>query len=475
VGQEITTCEFSTADFAEFQRRLKEETQLLASWFQDSVFADEGGVGGLELEACLLDSMGEPAPLNQQLLEHLNEPLVVPELAKFNVEINNTPRLLTGNVFEQMYHELAEIWQRCNRVANQLSASMGIVGILPSLRQDTLSLDNMSPMNRYQALNDQVFKLRHGQPVKLHIQGQETLDIYHQDVMLESAATSLQIHLQAGLQEASKLYNLSKIVSAPMVAVSANAPFLFARALWDETRIPLFEQAISVGASPLTKRVSFGIRYVYQSMLENFNANLQRYPVLLPKLMDDPVEKLSHLRLHNGTIWRWNRPLIGFDQKGKPHLRIEHRVVPAGPSLKDMIANAAFYFGLVTGLAEQYEQPEIAMGFLRARSNFYQAARYGLRSKLYWFGWDAVAADQLIRDHLLAIAYKGLQILGVDEVSTQYWLGLIHQRVESGTTGAFWQRAWVAQHGRDMPGLTLAYLACQDSGKPVHEWPIARH
>jgi gamma-glutamyl:cysteine ligase YbdK (ATP-grasp superfamily) len=471
MGQEITSSNFTEADFAEFQRRLVAETLLLEELFNEGGFDNQGDVGGLELEACILNQQGEPVPLNQPLLAGLDERFVVPELATFNVEINTTPRQLQADALERMFDELQGIWRQCNRQAAGLGASMGMVGILPSLKQAHLTLDNMSPLNRYQALNDQVFKLRQGQPVELHIDGRERLDLCHEDVMLESAATSFQIHLKVAANQAAKLYNLSKIVSAPMVALSANSPFLFGKSLWDETRIPLFEQSISVGASDLTKRVSFGIRYLYQSMMESFRANLKRYPVMLPRLMDEPLERMAHLRLHNGTIWRWNRPLIGFDEQQRPHLRIEHRVVPAGPSLPDMIANAAFYFGLVTRLAERYQQPEQEMGFIRARSNFYQAARFGLQSQLYWFGWQSVPADQLIAKQLLPLARQGLLSLGIDPASVEYWLGIIEARVRRGINGAVWQKQWVASHGMDMPGLTLAYLERQESGKPVHEWP----
>ncbi|PVV23700.1 MAG: glutamate--cysteine ligase [gamma proteobacterium symbiont of Ctena orbiculata] len=471
MGQEIETCEFSAHDFAEFQRRLGRETQLLAEWFEEGVFASDGAIGGYELEACLLDRDANPAPLNQPLLERLDESLVVPELATFNVEINSTARALQGDVFERMAEELQSIWDKSNRAAQPLGARMGMIGIMPSLQQQqALTLHNMSPLNRYQALNDQVFKLRHGKPLTVQIEGRETLNIEHDDVMLESAATSFQIHLQADAKRAALLYNLSKIASAPMVAVSANSPYLFGHDLWDETRIPLFEQSISVGASDLTKRVSFGIRYLYASMMENFEANYQRYPVLLPLLMDEPVEKLAHLRLHNGTIWRWNRPLIGFDDNGRPHLRIEHRVVPAGPSVIDAIANAAFYFGLVTGLAERYATPETEMGFIRARSNFYNAARMGLKAELFWFDWNTCPAETLIREQLLGVAGDGLRHLGIDAASIDYWLGIIEQRVVRGINGATWQRQWVARHGPHFQRLMEAYLEQQESGKPVHEW-----
>ncbi|MET0003847.1 MAG: glutamate--cysteine ligase [gamma proteobacterium symbiont of Ctena orbiculata] len=472
MGQEIESSEFSAHDFAEFQRRLKRETELLAEWFDAGVFTSEGAVGGFELEACLLDRSAGPAPLNQPLLEKLDEPLVVPELATFNVEINSTARLLQGDVFERMAEELQRVWDKCNRLAQPLGARMGMIGIMPSLQQQALTLHNMSPLNRYQALNEQVFKLRHDRPLLVHIEGRETLDLQHDDVMLESATTSFQIHFQVDEKSAAKLYNLSKIASAPMVAVSANSPYLFGYDLWDETRIPLFEQSIAVGASDLSKRVSFGIRYVYESMMENFLANLQRYPVLLPLLMDEPAEKLAHLRLHNGTIWRWNRPLIGFDDSGRPHLRIEHRVVPAGPSVSDCIANAAFYFGLVSGLANRYESPESDMGFIRARSNFYNAAREGLQAELFWFNWKTCRAEELIREQLLGVAREGLTSLGIETASINYWLGIIQQRVVRGINGATWQRQWVSRHGMAFQALMEAYLEQQESGKPVHEWSL---
>jgi hypothetical protein len=397
---------------------------------------------------------------------------VVPELATFNLEINSTARPLEGHVFSHMAAELSQVWSACNAVAASLDARLGMVGILPTLRQKHLTLANMSPLNRYRALNEQVFKLREGRPVVLEIEGKKPLHLRHEDVMLESATTSFQIHLQVSAEQAAQIYNLSKIVSGPMVAVCANSPFLFGYELWDETRIPLFEQAISVGASDLTKRVSFGVCYVRASIMENFTANLQRYPVLLPLLMDEPLEKLAHLRLHNGTIWRWNRPLIGFDAKGQPHLRIEHRVVPAGPSLVDCIANAALYFGLVTGLAAANTSLESELGFMRARSNFYAAARFGLDAELFWRDWRQIKASELLHKVLLPRAREGLGLLGIDGAEIDQWLGIIEGRLAQHQTGAGWQRAWVRQHGPDMQGLTQAYLEHQQGGQPVHEWRI---
>jgi gamma-glutamyl:cysteine ligase YbdK (ATP-grasp superfamily) len=471
MGQEIASSQFSEEDFTEFQHRLEAETLLLEQWFNDGLFSDEQFVAGFELEACLLDEALDPAPINQAFLDRLDDPLVFPELAVFNIEMNSTPRQLSGDVFSRMAQELGQVWGHCRDIADDLQARPAMVGILPTLQQEDLTLMNMSPLNRYQALNEQVFKMRRDQPVELKIDGVSPLQLYHADVMLESAATSFQIHLQVSATLAAKLYNLSKAVSAPMVAVSANSPFLFRHDLWDETRIPLFEQAISIGASDLTKRVSFGIRYVYESIMENFTANLRRYPVLLPRLMEEPVERLAHLRLHNGTIWRWNRPLIGFDEAGKPHLRIEHRVVPSGPSVVDCIANMAFYFGMIRELATLQDDDSMPVDFSQARSNFYEAARRGLEARLEWSG-ATVDAKTLLQKHLLPLSREGLRRLGVNESEIKQWLGVIEDRVESGQTGARWQREWIGRHGASMHGLLQAYLERQESGMPVNLWSL---
>lgn len=472
MGQEIASSQFGPEDFAEFKARLEAETRLLEQWFEDGLFAVGHNVGGFELECCLLDGGGNPAPLNQQFLERFDNPLVVPELATFNLEINSTARSLEGAVFGRMAHELSGLWEQCNLAAGGMQAQLGMVGILPTLKPHHLTLANMSPLNRYRALNEQVFRLRQGMPVELEIDGRVPLRMQHDDVMLESATTSFQIHLQANPIQSARYYNLAKMVSAPMVAVCANSPFLFGHELWDETRIPLFEQSISVGASDLTKRVSFGVRYVNESIMENFIANLHRYPILLPRLMDEPVESLAHLRLHNGTIWRWNRPLIGFNAQGIPHLRIEHRVVPAGPSVADSIANAAFFFGLVSGLEPVYAELEAGLQFEQARANFYLAAREGLRADLLWTDSRPVTAVRLLKDLLLPKAKLGLERLGVDQNEIEYWLGIIAGRLETEQTGAAWQRGWMHRHGNDVVGLMQAYLEHQQSGMPVHEWGL---
>jgi len=295
-----------------------------------------------------------------------------------------------------------------------------------------------------------------------------------------STATTFQIHLQVPPQLAVRAYNASIIASAPLVAVSANSPYLFGHDLWAETRIPLFEQSVEVGgyeenAHGPMRRVSFGSGYARASLQEVFTENLDHFPALLPVLFDEPPERLAHLRLHNGTLWRWNRPLIGFTsspQGDRPHLRIEQRVVPAGPTIADTVANAAFFYGLCQALSQRDEGAETRLPFTTARDNFYAAARHGLDAQLTWLDGNKQPVQSLLLKTLLPLAAQGLETQGIERNEAEHYLGIIESRVKNACNGAAWQRAYVARHGPDMQALLAAYLERQHNGVAVHEWDI---
>ena len=478
MGQEIPRSQFSRQDFQRFRERLDQETALLADWLRDDRLASISGIGGFEIEAWLVDRKGRPAPLNRVFLERLADPLVVPELSLFNIELNTPPLPLYGDALRQMHANLDSLWQRCQRVASELDASVALIGILPTLRDQDLSLEHMSEWARYRAINEQILARRRGQPMELAIHGVETLRLTHADVMLEAATTSFQTHLQVTAQEAPAFFNAALALAAPMVAVTANSPLLFGKVLWEETRIPLFEQGVALAGGersddPGWRRVTFGHGYVQDSVLELFAENLAHYPPLLPvDLSAESAEQLPHLRLHNGTIWRWNRPLIGFEADGTPHLRIEHRVMPAGPSLPDTIANAALYYGLVHALARMTPPVATLLDFGQCRANFYAAARDGLRAEVVWLNGRRLPMRQLLLEELLPLARRGLVALEIDGADITDYLGLITARVDSGCTGADWQRRFLARHGSDLTALTLAYMEQQQSGKPVAEWRL---
>jgi gamma-glutamyl:cysteine ligase YbdK (ATP-grasp superfamily) len=474
MGDEINSRYFDAEHFSAFRARLDEEHALLRQHFAQNQFSARGDVAGFELEAWLVDDAGDPLPRNAEFLTVLNNPLVVPELATYNVELNGSPSALTGKVFSRLYDELSATWHACQQTAQSLGFGLVTIGILPTVKEAMLNSAHMSSMQRYHSLNDRVMALRDGRPLSVEIDGDVPLCTTHSDVMLEAATTSFQIHLQCRPEQASRDFNASLIASAPMVAVSANSPFLFGHALWDETRIPLFEQAVDVGERYLP-RVSFGRDYVHQSLLEIFEENYRDHLILLPAVQDSPPNRFSHVRFHNGTLWRWNRPLIGFDFDGQVHMRIEHRVVPAGPTLRDCIANAAFYYGLIYGLSTWREPIESRLPFAKARDNFYSAARYGLNARLLWtdeHGERELGARQLVLEELLPLARRGLQTRNIPDGEIDEYLNIIGARVETSQNGAAWQRRWVAMHGTDLHALVRAYRERQESGEPVHTWSL---
>lgn len=476
MGQDVSSSRFTRQDFRAFERQLQQETEELQQWFLDRAFVADGLTAGFEMEAWLIDHDQRPAPVNEAFFSRSNNPMIVPELAQFNIEFNVEPQSLRGLALTKLRDEIDTTTRLCRHIAGEMDIDVLMMGILPTLTETDLTLANMSQTERFRALNEQVLRQRKGQPLNLTIQGAEHLRVSHFDVMLESAATSFQIHLQVPPDQAVRYYNASCIVSAPLVAACANSPYFFGKDLWDETRIPLFEQSVALHACDtsdcsMLSRVTFGNAYIGESLFESFTENLRCFPVLLPARLDEQMP-MAHVRLHNGTIWRWNRPLIGFDDRGRPHLRIEQRVVPAGPTVADSIANAAFYYGLVHELAMQECPPETQLPFQTTRENFYKAARLGLRASIPWLDGQTVPLTQLIVDSLLPQARRGLERLDIARNDIDDYLGIIEARVRSGRNGAGWQRAYVAKYGLDAAPLTATYLANQLQGIPVHEWSL---
>lgn len=471
MGQEVQTDHFRQHHFHAFEQRHKIEMEHLRALFASDGFSSKAEICGLELEAWIVSPEGRPLPINDTLLERLDNPAVVPELSRFNIEFNAEPQPLAGAGLANLCEELALHWQQAGQAARELDASLVAIGILPTIEDEHLTLKNMSAQKRYKALNEQVLRLRQGRPLRLDIRGHsDHLLTEHTDVMLEAAATSLQLHLQVPAKRAHHYYNAALVLAAPTIAIAANAPFLFGKNLWDETRIPVFEQAVAMsGEMP---RVHFGTSYARESLEELFVANFEQYPVLLPMAQDAPAERLAHVRLHNGTIWRWVRPLIGFDPDGTPHLRIEHRVFSAGPTMADMAANTSFFYGLVHALVEMDTELETQLPFENAATNFYEAARYGLLGSVRWLDGQQWKLGDLIQHQLLPLAERGLEQLGVDANIIERDLAILSSRVTSGQNGAVWQRQFIAKHGPDRLALTCAYRERQLSGEPVHRWTV---
>ena len=480
------------ASLRAFTRHLLADLRALELMLRNGLL--ESGVRriGAEQEMFLLDRHFRPAPLAVPMMEKLRaDGHFTTEVAKFNLEFNTDPLEFGGDCLSRLERQLSELLDRARGAARELDAEVALIGILPTIEISDLTLENMTPVPRYFALNDAMRRLR-GKDWEFFIKGADELIIRHDSVMVEACNTSFQLHYQVGPEEFAPLYNLTQAVAAPVLAAAANSPLLFGRRLWRETRIALFQQSVDHRAAGLhlreqAPRVSFGRRWVDESVLEIFREDIARFKVLLSADIDedslallahDRVPALKALRLHNGTIYRWTRPCYGVFE-GKPHLRIENRILPSGPTVLDEMANAAFWFGLLSGLSRIYPDIRRVMEFDVAHENFVAAARLGLRAQFGWPGHQQVPADELILEELLPLAREGLAQRGVDPADSDRYLGVLEERVRSKRTGAHWQLESFAllrdRGGRAerLAAITAATVENQKSGRPVHLWPLA--
>jgi len=463
----------------------------------DRMIADgaiESGVRriGAEQEMVLVDRNYQPAPISDRVLETLNDERFTTELARFNIECNLTPLIFGGDCLRQMELQLTDLLAHARAAAQRHAADVLLTGIAPTLGQTHISMDYITPKPRYYALNDALCRMRGGE-YEFRLSGTDELVIKHDSVMLEACNTSFQVHFQVSPDEFARRYNIAQAVLAPVLAVAANSPLLFGKRLWHETRIELFQQAVDTRSSTTQAdermgRVSFGQRWVRESVMEIFREDVSRFRVLLSSELGEDsfdvvaaggVPELRALRLHNSTVYRWNRPCYGIHQ-GRPHLRIENRVLPAGPTVLDSIANAALWFGLMGGMANAYDDVTRVLDFDDVKGNFMSAARLGLRAQFTWLDGDKpMPAQDLLRSELIPLARQGLADANIAAEDIDRYLGVIEQRVETGRNGANWMLASLASmKGQGAPGEKLTSLAGtalarQWEGAPVHAWPLA--
>ncbi len=475
-----------------FVRALLEDVRALERMLEEGRI--ESGVRriGAEQELVLVDSDLAPAPVAECVLEGLAHPQFTTELGRFNLEANLTPQVLGGDCLSRMETELIGLLDRAQVVADdQCGARVLTCGILPTLDLAHLCLENMTPSPRFHRLNQVMSELRRGGFHTL-IKGTDELQVRHDSVMLEACNTSFQVHFQVGPEEFAPLYNVAQVVTAPVLAAAVNSPLLLGHRLWHETRVALFQQSLDERsethqARGVRTRVSFGDSWVEDSVLEIIREDIARFRVLLSTELDEPpmdvldrgeIPALSALRLHNGTVYRWNRPCLGM-VGGTAHLRIENRVLPSGPTVVDEFANAAFFFGLMSALSDEYGDVSRVMDFDEVRGNFHAAARYGLQAQFQWIGGRSVTAGELILDHLLPLAREGLRVQKIRGPDISRYLGVLEERVRSGRTGAQWTLdSWTgmgAEASRDARchALVDATLSNQATGRPVHTWELA--
>lgn len=472
-----------------FMKRLLNDLAVLERALQEGIFETDLRRIGAEQEFFLVDDCWQPAPLAMEILKELDDRRFTTELARFNLEANLDPLVFGGRCLRELEEQLQELWESLRRAASRLGAKPLVTGILPTLRKSHMGLHNMTPRPRYYALNDAVQRLRRGD-FRIHIKGADEIILRHKSVMLEACNTSFQVHFQVAPKEFAELYNVAQLVTAPLLAVSVNSPLLFGKRLWRETRIALFQQSIDTRNGKLQlreirPRVSFGSRWVDSSVLEIFREDVSRFRSLLclsdeesePSESEGPPQ-LKALRLHNGTVYRWNRACYGISD-GKPHLRIESRAIPAGPSIRDQVANAAFFFGLMCGVSSRYEDIPRLLDFKDAHQNFLAAARYGLAAQFRWLDQKIRPAQEMILDELIPLARDGLLSRGIDGRDADAYMEVVERRAAAGCTGAQWMSRSLAAMGsrgvesQRMAALVSAVYFRQKEGKPVHEWPNA--
>lgn len=447
---------------------------------------------GAEQEMFIVDGSWRPAPAALRLLELANDPHYTTELALFNLEANLDPLTFGGDFLSAIERQLNELLDRLQRVAEAEGLHLVLTGILPTLRHSDLGMENMTPMPRYRALNDAMSSLRGG-AYELYIKGLDELLLKHDSVMLESCNASFQIHFQVSAEEFAAAYNIAQAIAGPVLAACVNSPLLFGRQLWRETRIALFQQSVDTRSSmdfirERSPRVSFGNGWVRESALELFQEDLARFRALVTAGEDvdsvaeveaGRIPKLKALSLHNSTVYRWNRACYGITD-GKPHLRIENRVLPSGPTVIDEVANAALWFGLMQGLLSKFDDIKQLVDFEDAKMNFHSAARLGLGAEYVWFNGVTLSGRRLICERLLPIARDGLVDHGVSVADADRYLGVIEQRVTRGRTGAQWSAVSMGgMRGKGtmadrLSALTAAMVRRRESGKPVGEWEPAR-
>ncbi len=480
------------AALRDFTRRLLADLRALERMLREGLLETGKRRMGAEQEAFLVDARMRPAPVVLELLKRLADPHFVTEVAKFNLEFNLDPLPLTGDCFSRLEAQGTELLAKARAAAATLECDVLLAGILPTVSKADLTLDNMTPVPRYFAINRALRRLR-GSDYEIRLKGVDELSIRHDSVMVEACNASFQVHLQVDPADFAAIYNVAQVVAGPVLAAATNSPMLFGRRLWKETRIALFQQSVDTrGGEDLGReippRVDFGRGWVDRSILELYREGVSRHRVLIASDLDeDPfvvldrggVPGLGALRLHNGTIYRWNRPCYGI-LDGKPHLRIEARMLPSGPTVLDEVANAALWYGLMAAVPGICPDVRKAMSFSDAKGNFFAAARLGLASSLTWLDGDPKPAPILLLDTLLPLAATGLRALDVDRKDAARYLGVVEERVRNQCTGARWLLKSYNDMGtrgteaERLNAVTAATLARQRLGEPVARWPFAR-
>lgn len=476
-----------------FVRALLEDVQAFEYMLTNNWFESDITRIGAEQEMALVDkSTLKPATINMEVLAKMGDqyPWCVTELAKFNLETNLSPREFSGDCLSQMEAENIDYLRIIQKYLDEFDADLILCGILPTLRKHDLEMHNLTPKDRYFALMAAIQKHLLGTSFELRVEGVDELLVKHDSPLLEACNTSFQVHLQVSPKEFVKMYNIAQVLAGPTIAITANSPLVFGRRLWHETRIALFQQSLDTRTTndhmrERLPRVNFGSGWLQGDITQIYREDISRFRVLLAgaieedslaMIKDGKVPKLRALQIHNSTVYRWNRPCYGISPNGKPHLRIENRVMPAGPTPVDATANAAFWLGAMIGMGLHYEDITKQIDFVDARDNFLKAAKFGIDTTFTWFKDKKISATELILKVLLPLAKEGLKHRKVRTSDINKYLDIIEARAKNHITGARWAlRSFTAlkkevTNDEAISCVTAAIIKNQKENKPVHTW-----
>jgi CBS domain-containing protein/gamma-glutamylcysteine synthetase len=489
--QKVTTVE-SRQELMDFSKGLLNDLRAFEYMLEHDMFEKNPIRIGAEQEMVLVDNKTmKPALINMQVLDLLGDaPWCVTELAKFNLEVNLNPRLFTGSCFADMEAENLGYLKKIQDVLNGFDASIVLCGILPTLRKHDLDLINLTPKERYFALMNAIQKHLIGSSFELRVEGVDELLVKHDSPLLEACNTSFQVHLQVTSANFVQMYNIAQALAGPTIAVGANSPLVFGRRLWHESRIALFQQSLDTRTTSdhmrqRSPRVSFGDAWLTQNISNIYKTDISRFRILLAQkpefdslaqLHEGIIPKLQSLQIHNSTVYRWNRPCYGISDTGLPHLRIENRVLPAGPTVADEMANAAFWLGCMQGISDEVPDVTKIMGFADARDNFLKASKFGIDTTFTWFNDKKYSATELFQKELIPLAKRGLKSRKVDQKDIDRFIGIIDERMARHTTGARWALRSYTKLTEEVTNdealsiITRMSIKNQKENLPVHNW-----
>ncbi|MDQ3087177.1 MAG: CBS domain-containing protein [Acidobacteriota bacterium] len=491
MGDKKVSMEQDESRMRHFTKAVLNDLQALEKMLAEGQMEDGVLRIGAEQEMFLVDSAMHPAPLVLEVLENAKDQRLTTEIGRFNIEANLTPLDFTGNCLSRLENELNEVVGIVKKSAQNFNADAVLCGILPTIQLSDLVEGNLTPNPRYLELNRVLTQL-HGNERLVHIKGLDELRLHLKDTFIEFSNTSFQVHLQVGIDNFVKYYNWAQAITAPVLASAVNSPILLGHRLWQETRLALFQHAVDERSHTHHERnrparVSFGRDWVKNSMLEVFYEDVTRFRIILTRELEEnsletlkqgKIPQLSAWRMHNGTIWRWNRACYGV-MNNKPSLRIEARFLPSGPTVLDEMANAAFFLGLMMALPEEFGDVTERMSFDDVKTNFFSTARFGLKSQIVWLDGESWRAGRLILEELLPRARHGLRMVGIEANDIEKYLGILEERVSQKKTGASWMLDSLANMDKRakqnvrMRSLTAAMKTNQETGEPLHLWKLA--